>query len=466
MPAGTGKTEMIAELVKHFSEEGMHSLVLTHTHAGVDALRRRMKALEVPKEAATIRTIDAWCLDLIGHFPEISGIKPAVEPDWRLVEQYYQSGSRVVAVPAIIRMLCASYDLFVVDEYQDCQIWQHEFIERVSRVVATCVFGDRMQGLFFFGPQRPVDWELEVEATFPAVELEPIPWRWRNKNEALGEWLLDARLRLLRNEPIDLVGSPIRVCDPGEITRVLSRLSLLPSTTIAISQFPKSAADLASRLGGSYTMLEEIEGKHLLAFAEAVDTGEPSIIAYQVVQYAVSCAFGVADEIDNRLRRRLATGKPLPKRRSSTNERAFAAVASVNEILSNTEMGTIRSALLAISRLEKFRLYRREAWYGILDALRLCETSEGLTLREAVVRTRNKIRETGRHPEAHTIGRLLLVKGLEFDNVVLDAPLSISKPYNAHELYVGLTRGSSSVTVVSDSSRLAPRRPTRVPRCR
>ena len=40
LPAGTGKTEVVAELALQASESGRRTLALTHTHAGIDVLRR------------------------------------------------------------------------------------------------------------------------------------------------------------------------------------------------------------------------------------------------------------------------------------------------------------------------------------------------------------------------------------------------------------------------------------------
>ena len=50
-PAGHGKTEMISQLV--LLSEGTQ-LILTHTNAGVDALRKRMVKNHVPNKKYTI----------------------------------------------------------------------------------------------------------------------------------------------------------------------------------------------------------------------------------------------------------------------------------------------------------------------------------------------------------------------------------------------------------------------------
>lgn len=57
-PAGHGKTELIAKL----AAKGRRSLVLTHTHAGVHALRARLKRLKVPANLAFVDTIAGWSM--------------------------------------------------------------------------------------------------------------------------------------------------------------------------------------------------------------------------------------------------------------------------------------------------------------------------------------------------------------------------------------------------------------------
>ena len=117
----------------------------------------------------TVRTLDSWCFDLIGSFPQLSDIEVGPEPDWRDTAKYHAAGAQAILSSAVRRMLAVSYELLIVDEYQDCQLWQHELIKAISAVVPTCVFGDPLQGLFFFGDSRPVTWERDVLPAFPAV---------------------------------------------------------------------------------------------------------------------------------------------------------------------------------------------------------------------------------------------------------------------------------------------------------
>jgi DNA helicase-2/ATP-dependent DNA helicase PcrA len=57
--AGCGKTEQIARAVG-VSEH--RRLILTHTHAGVDALTRRLKKFHIASGKYRIDTIAGWCL--------------------------------------------------------------------------------------------------------------------------------------------------------------------------------------------------------------------------------------------------------------------------------------------------------------------------------------------------------------------------------------------------------------------
>jgi len=451
LPAGCGKTETITELVALFASEGKRSLVLTHTHAGVDALRRRCRRLGVPNGAVSIRTIDSWCFDLIGSFPQLADIQVGPDPDWSQSDDYYVAGGLATATSAVHRMLVASYELLVVDEYQDCQSGQHALITSIAQVVPTCVFGDRMQGLFFFSGASVI-WESDVEPIFPVLELPVLPWRWHATNPALGEWLLDARRNLLSGNGIDLSTGPIALYGTADRIVACRAQPKHPARTAAIAKWSRACATLARRLGDGFTMIEEIEGNHLLEFADFIDDADPEITAAAALDFAVSCAFGVAEHFNAACRRRIVNDKSLDPAKFGV---AASVAQAVNVVMDHASPATVGSLLQETGSLPKFRLYRREAWHGIREALRIAEATEGLSVRAAVVHCRNKVRMSGRYPESRIIARPLLIKGLEFDHVVVTDP----REYDAHELYVCLTRGSTTLSVVTSTKFFSPPRP-------
>jgi hypothetical protein len=76
-PAGCGKTHLIAKALPHHSEP-KPILVLTHTNAGVVALRGRFDREGVFGKTYRLCTIDGWAMRLISTFPQRSGHSPVL----------------------------------------------------------------------------------------------------------------------------------------------------------------------------------------------------------------------------------------------------------------------------------------------------------------------------------------------------------------------------------------------------
>ncbi|WP_240535726.1 UvrD-helicase domain-containing protein, partial [Bradyrhizobium sp. STM 3809] len=68
-PAGCGKTHLIAEAITK-AGPSKPILVLTHTNAGVAALRGRLERARVPATAYRLSTIDGWAMRLVATFPK------------------------------------------------------------------------------------------------------------------------------------------------------------------------------------------------------------------------------------------------------------------------------------------------------------------------------------------------------------------------------------------------------------
>src|SRR5215208_8537270 len=67
-PAGCGKTQLIASaLSRHEGPKPV--LVLTHTNAGVAALRGRLDRAHAPPSAYRLSTIDGWAIRISSTFP-------------------------------------------------------------------------------------------------------------------------------------------------------------------------------------------------------------------------------------------------------------------------------------------------------------------------------------------------------------------------------------------------------------
>jgi hypothetical protein len=161
--AGCGKTEQIARALG-FSDS--RRLILTHTHAGVDAITKRLKKHQVPSDKYRVDTIAGWCLRFAVAFPNRSGIEaiaPNATAEWDAV---YGAATRLIDSGAVDGVIAASYGGCFVDEYQDCTRLQHEVIQRLANYLPTCIFGDPLQAIFDFRGQQPVSWENDVFPTF------------------------------------------------------------------------------------------------------------------------------------------------------------------------------------------------------------------------------------------------------------------------------------------------------------
>ncbi len=244
-PAGCGKTELVVKAIKA-SPPGAKSLVLTHTHAGVRALRQRLKDRKVPSRCVRVDTIAGWCLDYVLAYPktsECSKPQPEDDNDWSAV---YSGMQKVLAVQAIQRVIRASYDAIYIDEYQDCQREQHAIASLLATMLPCRVLGDPLQRIFEFAG-ADLSWKNDVEAVFPPIGRLTTPHRWEQTNPALGRWITLARDKLVAGEPIDLAAVPVRweVKDEKAEGKVAKELREVEGRVIAISKDKPAAHHFA-----------------------------------------------------------------------------------------------------------------------------------------------------------------------------------------------------------------------------
>src|SRR5690606_30985540 len=95
LPAGTGKTHLLAAAVAVAAEAGKRALVLTHTNAGVDAIRSRLLRFDVPPSAVRVDTITGWAFTLVRAYSTIAGISVPDSPDWNFSADYVHGAQRV-----------------------------------------------------------------------------------------------------------------------------------------------------------------------------------------------------------------------------------------------------------------------------------------------------------------------------------------------------------------------------------
>ena len=454
-PAGCGKTELIVRaLTRHSGPKPI--LVLTHTNAGVAALRGRLKRSGVATSAYRLATIDAWAIRTIQAFPTRSGHDPAIlegeRPDYQAIRNF---ALNLLQQQHIDDIIDASYDRLLVDEYQDCLTIQHKLVSELARTLPCCVMGDPVQAIFGFGQNRLVEWDNHVIPTFPAAAELNQPWRWINAGaQELGQWLLDTRTRFLKGQAIDLGESPNAVSwielhgTPRDRDKHLKACRTRPPNAqgtvlvIADSTNPDAQRRFASQTPGAVA-IESVDLRDFVAFAQDFDIeAEDALSAAATFAQSMMTGIGATDLV----RRVGVLRRGRNRRDASQLERQAMAFE---------DQRTFNSLAVLFSSMSEaggVRTYRPTVLSACLRAINRCEADATLSFAEAATFEREQYRHAGREIPKRAVGSTLLLKGLESDVVVIHDAHRL----NARNLYVALTRGARRTVICSRYSSWTP----------
>ena len=453
-PAGCGKTEVIADAV---AQSSGRQLILTHTHAGVETLRSRLRKKGVPSNRFHVDTIASWSLRYAHSYPHLSGL--AEDPtliagkDWNRV---YECADVLLSSRVAREVVQRSYSGLFVDEYQDCGVRHHAIVMRLAELLPCRLLGDPLQGIFDFGGDL-IDWEKDVDRNFERLPDLLTPWRWSaagGGSEALGSWLLEVREMLMNGRDVDLSVAPGCVDwkqhDPSNNADMLKhcgKKAELRGSVIIVHRFPNLCHRLAKDLSGQYQSMDEMEAKDLMRHASLIDEARGTEAAL-LIDFAAECMVGIATAL-----------KPLADRYRSGNlatsgqRAAYLGLVSALDLVARSPAPQAMLAVLTAIRREcaDCKMCRQELWTEMRRALaNMAETS--MLLRECAWTVRNNTRVSGRQSHRLMVSRTLLVKGLEFDHaIILEANLLSPK-----NLYVALTRAKQTLTVWSPSPVLRP----------
>ncbi len=454
-PAGCGKTQLIVEVLAEPSE--LPTLVLTHTSAGVAALRNRLLARGISKNRYKVATIDSWVIHTIGCYPQCAGY--VVNPEHIDYLATRQAAVRLCINGSISSIIKANYGRLLVDEYQDCSTSQHELISALSNILPTVVFGDPLQAIFGFGRDRLPHWGNEILAFYPHLGSLTTPWRWNNFGAGeLGSWLLQARQALLAGQAIDLRTCPNFIewlpipVDPAELIQAQINVQFaisrqFPDDNILIigdSINPDSRHSYASRARG-VQVVETVDLKDTLNHIRNITdkTGAPLLEA--ILSFLRDVMVNVNGD------RLLARTQSIMNGRNRTppSPQENAAVG----ICHNGGYFEALIFLESMSQDQGRRVYRGTPFRLLIEALKRASSDPSLNLVEVFIRLREQRRHAGRMVTGRSVGSTLLLKGLEADHVIIldaDNPAP-GRKMDAKHLYVALTRGAKSVKVFSRS---------------
>lgn len=454
-PAGCGKTQLIADaLSQHTGNKPV--LVLTHTNAGVAALRARLQRGGVRSSAYMVSTIDGFAMRLAVKFPLRTGLdtwvleltKPNV--DYPLIRGAVQG---LLQAGHINDLISSTYSRLLVDEYQDCNIAQHCIVCSIAQILPTCILGDPMQAIFGFRDPL-VHWEREAQAVFPPTGALQTPWRWRLAGmDALGDWLLQARALLQAGQPVDLHGAPegiqwVRLTQGMELQqRLVAARTEAPNgngrvLVIGDSINVNGRHQLTMQTPGA-TSVEAVDLKDLVNFARRFDLRSPNAVRH-LAEFASSLMTGVRT---TNFLTRVETIRGGRARAPATPAEA-AAVAFMD---APSHTATI-NMLQSLADQHSARVYRPELLHCCISALKAVER-EGEFV-GAAIQARERNRQLCRPLGRRAVGSTLLLKGLEADVAVVLEPERMT----AQHLYVALTRGARRVVICSSTRLLTPAR--------
>lgn len=198
--------------------------------------------------------------------------------------------------------------------------------------------------------------------------------------------------------------------------------------------------------------METVECGDLLEWSDQIESATGIERAKQVLAFADLCIAGFPAAVKE-FGKRLAQGDQVNPRRLDY-QRVLRAIEVVRDTSSlNCVLGLMDALIELDHRLVKAR---DELWREMKRTIREHSVNPAASLRQTAWNMRNRLRQIGGRVDRSALGTPLLVKGLEFDHaVVLDA----ADHGEAESLYVAMTRGSRTLTIVSEQPVLSRPKP-------
>lgn len=461
-PAGYGKTYTLAECLQ-YTPDNEKQLILTHTHAGIASIKEKIKSKGVPSSKYNVQTITGFAQKYVLALH--SGDLGVGQGDKEYFNNIIKAAIRLLKSDAVKRIVTASYNGLFVDEYQDCDIFQHEMIMLLSEVLPTRLLGDEMQGIFDFSSDAPLVSFKNNLKDFKISKLET-PWRWKSNgnNEHLGEDLKVIRGILESdNKVIDLRRfrsiEKLHIYDNinkkpfitfNRLNKLADEAHRTNQNVVVITPERSSYSNINTRiriqsaLKNRYKILESFDEKTYYKVSEDIDkaidvTTQNRNLYTDITNRILKTLFHKSDVNmwfgDNKVKNKRGNYKTNSDQLNNLTDTFLKEpdAYSLNELLN-----------FIIYEL-KFKTTRPSLVYGIKSALKNAVEND-TTVHEAMVQHKNIRRRMGRNISGCSIGTTLLTKGLEFDTVaIIDAHLFESYKH----FYVAITRACKNLIIYS-----------------
>lgn len=448
-PAGHGKTEMLAEIVERSSGK---ILLLTHTNAGVDAIKKRLSKKNISSQRYNVETIASFCIKWCNSYCSTSNIDKSLSPLVKeqtnaYYNQFYSGAIKLFSKSWAGDILKATYSRVIVDEYQDCTMVLHNIMLCISKHLPLIALGDPLQGIFSFtGPL--VDWDY---LEYPIVNIQTYPWRWEKTNPQLGCYLSELREHLLpySNCAYCKIKIPttqdVCIIPPGRnIYNLLPQMKDYESV-IYVTKWPSQQLNLCSEMSGIFQYDENQECPELFKFAEYFDTLQGAKLSLATLRFIKTCSTSVLTELKSYIER-LKNGDIDFSRIQKHKDIGEAILSAATD----SNYNSVYSLLCCFEQKTEFKIYRKELYYEMLRSIKYAIEHNSTVLEGA-----NHIRKDAHLQKRYSqfkflSSRTLLSKGLEFDCVIIDTTDKLS----VKDFYVAMTRAKKKIFIISQTDEI------------
>lgn len=475
--AGHGKTYAISECIEELSLSVRKPvLILTHTHAGVASIRKKIKEKHISQEIYQIETITSFAQRYaLAFVPDVTEIPPQEDKLYFKIIQ--TKAKEYLSNLSVISIVQRSYSHLFVDEYQDCSVLQHEIIMILSSVLPLHIFGDPMQSIFNFEkePIIDVDKHLSGVAVFNILD---IPWRWRTNNNcgALGNKIWEIRESLQRTGSIIIAEDAaanykvdIRTDEStdysasGYFTNLQRHISSFATnnTLIIVPSYIddrhylhggiNERVKLKSRIDfrNEFTLIEAIDDNSYYSVAQKIDDLISAIVRARKkvlkIKETIDCFDFKSTDISPWF-----NGDSVAKRHGENKAPSQKLEDLISSFTDIPSLQGFKSILVFFCKEQHIRSKRPDKLHALLKCIDDAIIS-GDGVKQCMCQYKNRIRRNGRKIEGSCIGTTLLTKGLEFDNViVLDAHRFADK----QNFYVAISRACKNLVIISKQQTL------------
>ena len=378
-------------------------------------------------------------------YPENAGYIGSTEiAQWNDV---YIAMSALLQKDFVKRGLTNSYTGIIVDEYQDCTVPMHQLIIQLKTLLPCRVLGDDLQGIFGFQGDPLIEWSVATGEFANNLGVLETPHRWlkANNNEALGRWLLSIRKTFRQKEEPDYGGAPIdrrtvRYADLGSQLLRLTHEKRGRICVIGPKARPLPAGIETTLVKNNYRVLEPNELSALRSLILSLSDGSATEKSEAACNFLFRSHGGLAGNDKTFIRKILLGERQRPRHhnkcllcekhsKGTTPELVFDLVKYLEGI--NGASCKLSESVHALKCIVE-------------------EHHEtGTDLKTLYANEIGKRKYQSRSNVFRCVGSTLLVKGLEFDHVIILRDQNWLRNWGNHkDLYVALTRGSKTTTLI------------------